>query len=217
MHQRKNKTKKLRKGGFFSFFTGKKPVAQVKASGPEWQSPVSEFRGVNSIKYNKILTCDPTNIDLLKTSDQLHSKYHECCPKRFGFKNSSSYCKQIDQKWQKALVDENNARGYYVDEEDEDEEQLYNPEQRELHVNLPVSGEKQNCNTINLNNITKPETMKMLYSKCCPRSFGFKNSSYFCKSLDSKMKSPLGNIVSTYRGGKRTYKRRNRKSRKQKK
>jgi hypothetical protein len=201
-----NKSRKYnKKGGFFSFFTGKKSQnTVVPTNQPSWQSPVNEFRGSTATNYSKGLSCDPTNIGQLTTSDQLHAKYQQCCPKRFGFKNSSNYCKQIESNWLQALKRENDAKGYYGEETD--------PEQRELDMNLPVQGESQKCDAVNLDNINSPETLKPLYTKCCPKQFGFKNRSSFCKKLDSKINSPLGNVVSTYpsvKGGKKS--RRNKK------
>ena len=43
--------------------------------------------------------CNQSNLDNLNTEIDLRKNYQKCCPKsRFGFKNSSPYCKSIYSK-----------------------------------------------------------------------------------------------------------------------
>jgi hypothetical protein len=56
--------------------------------------------------------CNITNLDSLNTSTDLHARYQTCCPKNFlGFKNRSTFCRNIDNKFQQVLKDENAALG----------------------------------------------------------------------------------------------------------
>ena len=157
---RNKNTRKNKHGGFWNYFMGKPQNKQI-----------------TNQSYNKLSNCEYKDISQLNTSDELHNIYQECCPKRFGFKNSSTYCRQVEKGWLKALRDENNAKGYYGEETD--------PEQIELDMNFPVPEEKQDCSAINLDNITNKSTLISLYSKCCPTKFGFKktNNIIVCKYL----------------------------------
>lgn len=54
--------------------------------------------------------CNITNLDELTNSTDLHARYQSCCPKNFlGFKNRSTLCRNIDNKFQQVLKEENNA------------------------------------------------------------------------------------------------------------
>lgn len=43
----------------------------------------------------------------------IHSLYQSYCPKKYSFKNSSSICKAIDNRYQQVLKDRNNARAVF--------------------------------------------------------------------------------------------------------
>lgn len=88
---RKNKSRTRhykRGGGFFDFFTGKSSVV------PD--------------------DCDPMKLTQLKTSNEMRSKYQQCCPKKyFGMaKNSSPYCKQLDLNFKSAVEREGLEKQY---------------------------------------------------------------------------------------------------------
>lgn len=88
MRMKKRLHKKSKRGGFF--FT-KKVVPEI---------------------------CNVTNLNDLNTSVDLHARYQSCCPKNFlGFKNRSILCRNIDNKFQQVLKDENAALGGEEDEE----------------------------------------------------------------------------------------------------
>lgn len=62
--------------------------------------------------------CNITNLDELTTSSDLHARYQSCCPKNFlGFKNRSPLCRNIDNKFQQVLKQENEALGDYDDDD----------------------------------------------------------------------------------------------------
>lgn len=55
--------------------------------------------------------CDVNKLTELKTVEEMHKNYQECCPKgMFGTKNSSAYCKQLDLNFKGTMSGENNAR-----------------------------------------------------------------------------------------------------------
>jgi hypothetical protein len=88
MRSKKRVNKKSKRGGFF--FT-KKVLPEV---------------------------CSNTNLDDLNTSTELHQKYQACCPKNFlGFKNRSTMCRNIDNKFQQVIKQENDAGDYDGDDE----------------------------------------------------------------------------------------------------
>jgi hypothetical protein len=93
---RKNKSSSRRYkrgGGFFDFFTGNSSV-------------VSD-------------DCDPMKLTQLKSSEEMRSKYQQCCPKKyFGMvKNTSPYCKQLDLNF-KSAVESEGLQKQYVGMED---------------------------------------------------------------------------------------------------
>ncbi len=64
--------------------------------------------------------CSTINIDELNTSSDLHAKYQSCCPKNFlGFKNRSPLCKNLDNKFQQVIKEENESVGRVSMMEDE--------------------------------------------------------------------------------------------------
>jgi hypothetical protein len=44
------------------------------------------------------------------------------------------------------------------------------------------------CNPNNLNNLEEPMDLYNEYQKCCPKTYGLKNSSSYCNSLEQKYK-----------------------------
>lgn len=62
--------------------------------------------------------CNITNLDELTTSSDLHARYQSCCPKNFlGFKNRSPLCRNIDNKFQQVLKQENDSLDDYNEDE----------------------------------------------------------------------------------------------------
>ena len=60
--------------------------------------------------------CDPNKLVQLKTPEEMYLTYQTCCPKsRFGYKNSSPYCKQLELNYMSAIKAKNNL--YDIDEE----------------------------------------------------------------------------------------------------
>lgn len=67
--------------------------------------------------------CENTNLDELNTSTDLHQKYQTCCPKNFlGFKNRSTLCRNIDNKFQQVIKQENDTNDF------EDESEIPQPQ-----------------------------------------------------------------------------------------
>lgn len=63
-------------------------------------------------------TCDISNLSSIQGTEALHAKYQQCCPKTmFGQKNSSVYCKLLDENFQKSLKSENGTDDYTRDSE----------------------------------------------------------------------------------------------------
>ena len=60
-------------------------------------------------KIADLAECDPNKLVQIKNSDNMHSTYQTCCPKsRFGYKNSSPYCKQLKLNYMSAIKAKNN-------------------------------------------------------------------------------------------------------------
>lgn len=52
-------------------------------------------------KVSALEICDPNKLSSIKDYNEMHTNYQTCCPKsRFGYKNSSPYCKQLDLNFQ---------------------------------------------------------------------------------------------------------------------
>lgn len=104
---RKNKSKRTRRhhkrgGGLFDFFRGNAAVV------PD--------------------NCDPMKLTELKSSQEMRSKYQQCCPKKyFGMvKNSSPYCKQLDLNFKAAVESEGLQKQYVGMEEPVEVAQMQN-------------------------------------------------------------------------------------------
>lgn len=62
---------------------------------------------------NKV-DCSNMNVDGIQNMKELHTRYQKCCPKNmFGYKNSSSICKKMEQKFNNLWTVENNSHGHY--------------------------------------------------------------------------------------------------------
>ena len=65
--------------------------------------------------------CNPNKLVNLKSSSALHANYEKCCPKTwYSRKNNSPYCKQVELNFKAKEEEENNAKGVYIDENDEE-------------------------------------------------------------------------------------------------
>jgi len=54
-------------------------------------------------KVSALEICDPNKLSSIKDYKEMQSNYMTCCPKsRFGYKNSSPYCNDLDTKFQAA-------------------------------------------------------------------------------------------------------------------
>ena len=111
---RKTRKRQIKKGGFFSYFFGKK---NTDISNP---SSNSNLESQNSPLIPKKNNCDPLELPSIKNVKDLHAKYQQCCPKTFfGRKNTSPYCKQVDLNYQAQLKADNDANEYAGYEPDE--------------------------------------------------------------------------------------------------
>ena len=52
-------------------------------------------------------------LNTINNPELLHSLYQSYCPKKYSFKNTSSMCKAIDNRFQQVLKDRNNAKGVF--------------------------------------------------------------------------------------------------------
>lgn len=93
-----NKTRHLR-GGFPSFF---------KSSNPS--SPECDVNNLSSLSKDMGDGQDPVQ--------KMHANYQKCCPKKFGMKNSSPYCKQLKSNFDTFVQYKRDIDGYYGDETD---------------------------------------------------------------------------------------------------
>ena len=66
--------------------------------------------------------CDPNKLSSITDYKEMHKNYQTCCPKsRFGYKNSSPYCKQIDLNFQTAYKHRDYADVAPTDDDDVDQ------------------------------------------------------------------------------------------------
>jgi hypothetical protein len=122
---RKNKPRSRRYkrgGGFFDFFTGNSSV-------------VSD-------------DCDPMKLTQLKSSEEMRSKYQQCCPKKyFGMvKNTSPYCKQLDLNFKSAVESEGLQKQYVGMEDPVEVAQMQNAPMLPAAPALPVQTEYPQMN-----------------------------------------------------------------------
>jgi hypothetical protein len=155
--------------------------SRTKASKNKTSKKYKKGSGLFNFFSKKVIPseCNLDYVNQLNEPEELHKTYQTCCPTTFGFKNRSSLCKQIDSTFQKTLKERNASLGYHGDESD--------PEKLELIKNEPLPGQKMNCGSYNIDNINNSETLNSLYNQCCPKIFGFKNSSTQCKKIDAKL------------------------------
>ena len=114
---RKNKSRRRhykRGGGLFDFFKSKSTVVPDE--------------------------CDPMKLTQLKSSEEMRSKYQQCCPKKyFGMvKNNSPYCKQLDLNFKSAVENEGLQKQYVGIEPDEVAQMQNAPMLRAAPVVAPI-------------------------------------------------------------------------------
>jgi len=122
---RKNKSRKThhkRGGGIFDFFTGKSTVVADD--------------------------CDAMKLTQLKSSQEMRTKYQQCCPKKyFGMvKNTSPYCKQLDLNFKGAVEREGLQKQYVGMEEPLEVAQMQNAPMLPAAPALPVQTEYPQVN-----------------------------------------------------------------------
>lgn len=83
---KKNKTRK-NKGGFFN--TKVAPLEHCSSN-------------VLISQMNILKNSDISDEDFNKVKSEMENTYKECCPKKFGFKNTSAFCKQLNQNYKTA-------------------------------------------------------------------------------------------------------------------
>lgn len=82
--------------------------------------------GFFSSKVASSAECDINNLSTLSKDMgdgqdplvKMRNNYQKCCPKTFGMKNSSPYCKQLDLNYKAQAQYKSDTEGYYGDETD---------------------------------------------------------------------------------------------------
>ena len=99
--------------------SNKKTIKRNKRNSKRGKSRKGGFFGLFKDKHNT--ECNPNDLVNLKSSSDLHTNYEQCCPKTwYGRKNNSPYCKQVELNFKSKVEEENNAKGDYIDENDEE-------------------------------------------------------------------------------------------------
>jgi len=96
-HKKPSKTRRHLRGGFLSF---------LKSSNPS--SPDCDVNNLSSLSKDMGDGQDPVQ--------KMHANYQKCCPKKFGMKNSSPYCKQLKSNFDTFVQYKQDIDGYYGDE-----------------------------------------------------------------------------------------------------
>lgn len=98
-------------------------------------------------QMNNLKNPDITDEDFNRVNSEMENTYKECCPKKFGFKNTSSFCKQLQQNHKTAAQAFKMHQTYkYADLSPQDMfnmEQKYELDDKKDIAKMNASGGKQ--------------------------------------------------------------------------